>query len=229
MLPILLAFGSAPALALVDGTNCFTSGVSGIADAIDAGNANKSDDALVCVDEHIKLGSVNSSITFQNEIANTAAHEMGHLVGLVHADGTATSLMNGAYNGTVKTFSTAAEQAKLNALAGNQVVWLDFSAASPGLPAGTYAGFASSPRLGDFGITTPAQIAAAITNIASQITADYAGPWTGGATFTFVTAQPVAGAYSTVSFVSLVPEPSTGVLLLVGFAALTFWRRSHAG
>ena len=239
---------SAPAGALTAATNadCLPPGAPlGIADKIDGTgggafgvgsgapyNLDKYDDALVCVDEHVLTLSVNTSAKFINELANTASHELGHLLGLEHGDGNAASLMNGAYNGTDKSFSTAAEQGVLNdaSQSPGQVVWLDFDALQPGLLP-VYRPWWQSPNAALFGITTPAQIAAAVSSILGSVTADYAGPWTGGAYFEFYTAEIDAlnatsgvGNYSTISFVST-PEPGTALLVMIGFGALARVRR----
>jgi hypothetical protein len=44
--------------------------------------------------------------------------------------------------------------------------------------------------------------------------------YAGGFTLSLVTSQPLSGSYSTVSFVSLIPEPGTALLLGLGLAGL---------
>jgi hypothetical protein len=210
----------------------------GIADRIDGtgGNAigagsgapynlDPSDDAAVCVDQHYPGGSVDTAAEFANEIANTTSHELGHLLGLEHVDGTAASLMNGSFSGTDKGFSTAAEQAVLNAQpAIVQVVFLDFGLASTEIPFGhNYVPFAQSATLAQYGIVGAAAIQAIVNAIIANVVADFAGPWTSGTTYDFqLTENDALQAalqsngnldYSTVVFLAL-PEPGSAPLLL---------------
>src|SRR5258706_16120683 len=99
-LVLALSLAASPALALTALTNNDCASATpdlGIADKIDgtgggalgAGsgapyNLDKTDDALVCANEHIFTASVNTSAKFINEVANTISHELGHLLGLEH-------------------------------------------------------------------------------------------------------------------------------------------------
>ncbi len=197
----------------------------GIADAIDATNAVKTDDALICLDIHDYAGLVNTQNEWRNEVANSGSHELGHLLGLTHADGDGATLMNGLYDGIDKAFK-AGSQTKLDALAGAQVVWLDFLAASPELPANTYKPFALTPIITTTLMLNAAQIDALIAEIVVKITADYAF-LTAPPTLTFVTTMPVAGDYSTISFVSNVPVPAALLLFLSGAGILGFLGKRH--
>jgi hypothetical protein len=248
-LAVHLVFVATSSAALTVGTNAYCNppvgGNWGIADKIDGTgggafgvgsgapyNLDMSDDALVCVDGHTATLAVNTAAKFINEVANTASHELGHLLGLEHGDGTAASLMNGAYDGLDKGFTAAAEQAVLNHASQSavQVVWLDFDALQPGLLP-VYKPFSQSPVLSIFGIGA-GQIAATITSIIAGIQNDYTGPWTGGASYEFYTLEIDAlnatsgvGNYSTLSFVAT-PEPGTALLVAAGFGVLAGLRRS---
>lgn len=248
-LAVHLVFVATSAAALTAGTNAYCNppvgGNWGIADKIDGTgggafgvgsgapyNVDKYDDALVCVDGHTATLAVNTAVEFINEVANTAAHELGHLLGLEHGDGTTASLMNGAYDGLDKGFTTAAELTVLNDASQNttQVVWLDFDALQPGLLP-VYRPFWQSPMLAIFGIGA-GQVAATIASIISNIETDYADPWTGGAHYEFYTLEIDAlnatsgvGNYSTLSFVAT-PEPGTALLVAAGFGVLAGLRRS---
>jgi hypothetical protein len=251
-----LAFGSSqPAAALTQATFQACLGPSaplGQADKIDGtgGNAIGAgsgapynlaayDDAVVCVDQHTASGSVDTAAEFVNEVANTASHELGHLLGLEHGDGAANSLMNGTYTGVDLGFSTAAEQAVMNAQpALVQIVFLDFALASGEIPnPNPYpGGFASASVLSSFGIVGAAAIQAAINSIVANIQADFVGPWTNGTTYEFYTSETDAVQaaliangnldYSTVLFVA--PEPGTLLLLLAGLAGLARLQRPAA-
>jgi hypothetical protein len=248
-----VCLAGAPALALTAATNnyCASNGAGsfGIADKIDGTGGNivgggstapynldMTDDAIVCTDNHFADAIVNTAGEWTNEIANTIAHELGHLLGLEHADGTNLSLMDGDYDGVDKSFSTAAEQGVLNDASQSalQVVWLDFDALQPGLLPG-YQPFSQSFMLAAMGIL-PGQLATTIASIVAAVQADYAGPWTGGATYEFYTQEIDAlnatsggGNYSTVSIVSA-PEPGTALLVALGLGALSVsrWQRRRS-
>lgn len=199
-------------------------------------NLDHADDAIVCVDRHTRSGSVDTAAEFENEIANSASHELGHLLGLEHADGATNSIMNGSYTGVDLGFTTTAEKAVMNAQPNQvQIVFLDFGLTSSEIPnPSTYAGgFAAASVLSSFGITGAAAIQAAIDAIVSNITADFAGPWTSGTTYEFYTVEGealeaalanVTSDYSTVLFAP-VPEPGTGLLLFAGVGGLVRLRR----
>jgi hypothetical protein len=247
-LAIFFVAGPASALTALTNGYCSTAGPLqlGIADKIDGTgggalgvgsgapyNLDKMDDALVCADTHVPVNGVDTAAEFINEVANTISHELGHILGLEHGDGTAASLMNGAYDGLDKSFSAAAEQGVLNDASLNavQVVWLDFQAAQPGLLS-IYKPFSQSNILANYGIT-PVMVNATIASIVAQVQADYAGPWTGGGTYEFylleidaLNATSGSGDYSTVSIVA-VPEPGSALLLAFGFGALSVsrWHR----
>ena len=195
------------------------------------------DDAIVCLEQHSPGGGVTTAAQFQAEVANTGSHELGHLLGLEHADGNANSLMNGVFDGVDKSFSDANETSVLDLQpAYTQVVFLDFGLASSEIPgANPYVDFASAAVLGAYGIVGPAAIQASINAIVALITADFAGPFASGATFEFYTDENTALTaalaangdldYSTVLFVGA-PEPTTSLLLAAGLAALGSRRRA---
>ena len=246
-LSIAIGFAAVQASALTALTNAeclnFSPGNFGIADRIDGTgggalgvgsgapyNLDMTDDALICADNHAPTAQVDTAAEFINEMANTISHELGHLLGLEHADGNAGSLMDGLYDGFDKSFSDPDEQTVLNDASQSalQVVWLDFDALQPGLDP-LYLPFASSSSLVAFGILP----APTIASIVAAVQADYAGPWTGGATYEFYTAEidalnatSGAGNYSTVSIVAS-PEPTTGLLIALGLGALSIGRRQR--
>lgn len=243
-LALVLSLGwVAPASALTLATNQSCAGASpplGQADQIDDTgggapyNLDKSDDALICIDQFFADATVDTAIEFQREVANTTSHELGHLLGLEHADATAApaSIMiaTSPFDGTDRSFNAGAEKGVLDANpAGAQVVWLDFDALQTGLLA-VYQPFAQSGVLAQYGIGA-GQVAATIAAIVALIQADYAGSWTGGATFEFYTLEIDAlnatsgvGDYTTISLVSI-PEPTTAFLALAGCAGLALLRK----
>ena len=194
------------------------------------------DDAVVCLQAHFPGAPVDTAEEFAIEVANTASHELGHLLGLEHGDATGTSLMTtpSPFDGTDRGFSSAAEVAVLNDIMGTQVVFLDFALGSPELVLPhPYVGFADAQVLDDYGISGAVAIQAAIDAIVEDITADYSGPWTNGAAFSFHTTFEAAlaeagnnpASFSTVAFLGLVPEPGLVWLLLAGGLALRSLRR----
>jgi hypothetical protein len=202
-------------------------------------NLEHYDDAVVCVQQHGATAVVNTAAEFLTEIANTASHEIGHLLGLEHGDGAANSLMNGTYSGVDLGFSTAAELAVMNAQpAITQVVFLDFGLTSSEIPAANpYVPFASAAVLANFGIIGAAAIQAAINTIIAQITADFAGPWTSGTSYAFYTDENTAlqaalqanGDLDFTTVLFLAPEPGTALLLGLGLTGVAALRRRRAG
>jgi hypothetical protein len=241
-----LLAAQASALTTLTNSEClnFNPGAFGIADKIDGTgggalgvgsgapyNQDMTDDALICADNHVATAQVDTAAEFINEISNTISHELGHLLGLEHADGNAGSLMNGLYDGFDKDFTDPDEQTVLNDASQSavQVVWLDFDALQPGLFPG-YLPFSQSSSIVAFGI---GNVAATIASIVAGVQADYVGPWTGGATYEFYTQEIDAlnatsggGNYSTISIVAA-PEPSTALLVALGLGALSMarWQR----
>jgi hypothetical protein len=243
-LALLLSLAWTPtASALTAATNgaCVAAGPPlGQADQIDdtAGGApynnDKTDDALICIDQFFADAVVNTAGEFQIEVANTTSHELGHLLGLEHGDATAApaSLMiaTSPFEGNDRSFNGGAEKGVLDALANDvQVVWLDFEAAQPGLLS-IYRPFSQAAVLAQYGIG-PGDVAGVVASIVAAIQADYTGPWAGGASFEFYTLEIDAlnatsgvGDYTTVSLVAI-PEPATASMVLLGTAALVLIRR----
>ena len=241
-LAALALLSPAPASALAIDTRCDDPDLFGIADDVDTGNAVKTDDALVCMPVHTLNSLVPGDPSFtltlaqwEQEVANTGAHELAHLFGVRHEDDSCSGpgdaafigcdLMNGPYNGVAKVL-TAEAFVRLDALAAEtQVVWLDFEAASPELPAGLYTTMRNHPVLA--GMTVADQnLAIGIISAALQgkystgTTLGYAN----GFKISFTTTQPGSGSYSTVSFV--MPEPGTILLVGLGLALLGARRAS---
>ena len=199
-------------------------------------NLDHNDDAMICLDKHAPILGVSTIAEFQNEVANTASHELGHLLGLEHADGNQGTLMDGLYNGINKTFFTGDEISVLGSLpAYKQIVFLDFGLASSEMSGvHPYVPFANATVVNTFGIVGPAAIQASINAIVALITADFAHSWAGGASFAFFTDENAALTaavnfngdydYSTLIFVGA-PEPTTLLLLGGGLAAVAASRR----
>jgi hypothetical protein len=73
--------------------------------SLDPGNRRANDRGWTFVGPHGNGGGLNlNSDQRRTELANTISHEIGHLLGLDHRDGTALTLMDGAYDGTDKGF-----------------------------------------------------------------------------------------------------------------------------
>lgn len=76
----------------------------GIAQGVDVGNRRATDRSWAFVGSHGATAANLTSDQRRVELANTVSHEVGHLLGLDHADGAADTLMDGAYDGTDKGF-----------------------------------------------------------------------------------------------------------------------------
>lgn len=87
----------------------------GIAQHVDVGNKDKGKQAWAFIGSHNAGSSSLSTAQRQTELANTISHELGHLLGLSHADGTTETIMNGNYDGANKAFGDA-EHKKLKAV-----------------------------------------------------------------------------------------------------------------
>ena len=76
---------------------------------IDPGNKNKSDNAWIMTDTFHDFKPAFTEAQFTNELANVASHEMAHLLGVKHSDGTANSIMGTnagiTFDGTDKSFT----------------------------------------------------------------------------------------------------------------------------
>ncbi|MFN7020566.1 MAG: GC-type dockerin domain-anchored protein [Phycisphaerales bacterium] len=91
--------------------------VLGIAQQVDQGNKDPNKQAWVFVGSH---GAGAGGLTAEQrkaELINTISHELGHLCGLTHADGTAADCMDGAYDGTDKGFNDTCKNKLKAALA----------------------------------------------------------------------------------------------------------------
>lgn len=77
----------------------------GLAEKVDLGNRDPTDNAWIAVDNYTSDEDVDTFGEVVNELANGASHELAHLLGIRHKDGTKDSLMNGFYDGVDKSFS----------------------------------------------------------------------------------------------------------------------------
>jgi hypothetical protein len=242
LLAALLLVAAGPAAALRDNTHCLAPTRFGWADSVDSGDVDPNDDALVCMDRHDLVSTFTGNVRgdpitlaqWREEVANTGGHELAHLIGIGHDDDACggspafggCDLMNGPYDGVTKLLGPLA-LAKLDALGpATQVVWLDFEALSPELPADTYFSIRNTPvlsgmTLADQDLAIALVLAALEGKFATGTTTGYAG----GFGLSLVTSQPAAGDYSTVSFVSLIPEPGSALLLGSGLAGLAVRRK----
>ncbi len=81
---------------------------------IDPGNKNKKDNAWIFADAHDMAGRTKQQAV--NELATSGSHEMGHLLGLTHADGNgeAGGIMDGKFNGDMHTFTKGSKMKLAN-------------------------------------------------------------------------------------------------------------------
>lgn len=106
-----------PNVKLGDATRLTPTRVLGESQRVDLRNRVANDQAWAFVGSHIVGGNNLTSDQRRTELANTLSHELGHLFGLAHEDGTAASLMNGNYNGTNKAFTTRSHRVLAGVLA----------------------------------------------------------------------------------------------------------------
>ena len=198
-------------------------GTPGEADEVDIGNTTAGQFARVCTDNHVPSGGVaiSSLAELKIELANSGSHELGHLLGLSHADGTTQAHLmdvSTSFDGDDREFSVVSD-GKLEAnTTGTITVWLDFEGSSD--PA-AYP-YENSP-VQSLNTQTAAFITTFTAGIKALIEADYTD--VSGTTFSFVLAEPSGGTYETVEFMSLVPEPTTGLLAVLGLGMLGLHRQ----
>ena len=199
------------------------SGAPGEAEEVDIGDMNHGQFARVCTDNHVASANVaiSSLAELKIELANSGSHELGHLLGLAHPDGTTQAhLMDVAtlFDGDNRLFSSASDT-KLEAnTSGTIKVWLDFDGTSDPK---AYP-YEKSP-VQSLNTQTPAFITTFTAGIKALIEADFAVVT--GTTFSFVLAKPSSGTYETVEFMSLIPEPATGLLAVLGLGMLGLHRQ----
>lgn len=96
--------------------------VLGIAQHVDPGNKDANKQAWVFVGSHAAGSNNLTAEQRKAELINTISHELGHLCGLTHEDGTAADIMDGAYTGTDKGFNDTCKKKLKAALAPKQPV-----------------------------------------------------------------------------------------------------------
>ena len=94
----------------------------GTAQRLDVRNRVATDGAWAFVGNHNAGMNNLSSDQRRTELGNTVSHELGHLLGLAHADGQNTTLMNGLYDGTDKGFGEREHRILAGVLAPKQPV-----------------------------------------------------------------------------------------------------------